>query len=90
MIGSSFDFDMIGEARLTLMTDLMELAKEIGAWVVTLGLDVGIVTKHYPQPFTPTHQPPTPNPQLSTPNPQPPTRYPQPPTPTRRPVAVRG
>ena len=42
MIGSSFDFDMNGEDRLQLLNGLMNVAKETDAWVLTIGLDVGL------------------------------------------------
>jgi hypothetical protein len=42
MLGSTFDFDMDGEARIKLLNDLMLVAKETNAWVITLGLNAGL------------------------------------------------
>ena len=36
MLGSTFDFDMDGEDRIKLLNDLMLVAKETNAWVITL------------------------------------------------------
>ena len=42
MIGSSFDFDMKGEDRIRLLNELMQLAQQVDAWIITLGLNVGL------------------------------------------------
>jgi hypothetical protein len=42
MLGSTFDFDMDVENRIKLLNDLMLVAKETEAWVITLGLNAGL------------------------------------------------